>query len=85
MQLERVHKGRGCATCNQTGYKGRTGLYEILAPDDDFRDAIASGANLGALRQKAKELGMKNLFEFGLERVRRGETTVEELLRVTCE
>jgi type IV pilus assembly protein PilB len=85
MQLKRVHKGRGCATCNQTGYKGRTGLYEILAPDDDFRDAIASGANLGALRQKAKELGMKNLFEFGLERVRRGETTVEELLRVTCE
>jgi len=85
IQLERVHKGKGCSTCNQTGYKGRTGIYEILAPDDELRDAIASGANLGVLRQKARELGMKTLFEFGLERVRRGETTVEELLRVTCE
>jgi len=85
IKLDRVHRGKGCSSCNQTGYKGRTGLYEILVPDDEMRDAIASGENLGALRQRAKQLGMRTLFEFGLERVRRGETTVEELLRVTCE
>lgn len=84
IKLERIHRGKGCSSCNQTGYRGRTGLFEILVPDDELRDAIASGANLGVLRQKARQLGMRTLFEYGLERVRRGDTTVEELLRVTC-
>jgi type IV pilus assembly protein PilB len=81
--LEKVARGRGCAACNSTGFRGRTGIYEIIVPDDEMRDAIASGANLGALRKLARAQGMKTLFEYGLEKVRAGETTLEELLRVT--
>ncbi len=84
VSLEKVSRGRGCSTCNQTGFKGRMGIYEVLIPDDEMRDAIASGANLGKLRQLARASGMRTLFEYGVEKVRDGETTMEEVLRVTC-
>ena len=84
VKLDRVHQGRGCSLCNQTGFKGRTGIFEILIPDDEMRGSIASGANLGTLRNLAKQSGMRTLFEYGLDKVRQGDTTVEELLRVTC-
>ncbi len=82
--LDRVYRGRGCTTCSQSGYKGRTGIYEILVPSDELRDAIAARSNLGKLRQMARSAGMRTLFEGGLDRVRRGETTIDEVLRVTC-
>ena len=85
VQLDKAYRGRGCAACGQSGYKGRCGVYEVLVPGDELRDAIASGANLGKLRKLAKAEGMNTLFEYGLECVRNGTTTVEELLRVTCE
>jgi len=82
--LDKVARGRGCSRCNQTGFKGRVGLYEVLVPDDELRDAIASGANLGTLRKLASRGGMKTLFDSGMDRVKSGLTTVEEVLRVTC-
>ena len=85
VQLDKVFVGRGCSQCNQTGLKGRGGIYEILVPDDEMRSAIAGGANLGALRNLAKQSGMQTLFEYGLDKVRQQETTMEEVLRVTCE
>lgn len=82
--LEKAFQGRGCSQCNQTGMKGRGGIYELLVPDDELRDAIASGAQLGAIRSKAKSLGMKTLLEAGFEKANEGATTVEEILRVTA-
>ena len=64
--------------------KGRMGIYELLVPDDELRDAIASDAPLGAIRAKAKEMGMHTLLESGLQKVNEGYTTVEEVLRVTA-
>ncbi len=83
LSIDKVTKGRGCSTCHQTGFKGRSGIYEILIPGDEMRDAIASGAGLGKLRAIAKSQGIKNLFEYGMAKVHSGETTVEEILRVT--
>lgn len=83
MKIEKVAKGHGCAMCNQTGFKGRAGIFEILIPSDEMRDAIAAGANLGKLRSIAKAQGIRTLFENGMVKVHSGETTVEEVLRVT--
>lgn len=82
--IDKVAKGRGCSSCNQVGLKGRSGLYEVLDPDDEFRSAVASGGNLGVLRKLAKKQGMKTLFEYGMQKVSAGETTIDEVLRVTA-
>ncbi len=82
--LEHVHEGRGCSHCGQRGMKGRSGIYELLIPDDELRDAIASDGSLGAIRTKAKSLGMRTLQDAGFDKVREGETTVEEVLRATA-
>lgn len=83
MSVENHYAGRGCSRCNQTGMKGRIGIYELLVPDDELRDAIASDIPLGAIRSRAKDLGMRTLLEAGLEAANSGRTTVEEVLRVT--
>ena len=84
VKVDRFFEGRGCSHCKQTGMKGRMGIYELLVPDDELRDAIASDATLGAIRAKAKEMGMHTLLESGLQKVNEGYTTVEEVLRVTA-
>ncbi|GJM25845.1 MAG: hypothetical protein DHS20C16_22600 [Phycisphaerae bacterium] len=81
--IDKVAKGRGCATCHQTGFKGRSGIFEVLIPCDEMRDAIAAGASLGKLRTIAEAQGIKTLFENGMAKVQAGETTAEEVLRVT--
>jgi len=81
--IDQVTKGRGCLTCHQTGFKGRRGIYEILVPGDEMRDAIAAGANLGKLREISRKQGTRTLFEYGMSQVHSGDTTVEEILRVT--
>lgn len=83
--ITRLHKGRGCTRCRNTGFLGRIGIFELLVPDDDMRDMITAGAPLEKLRAKALELGMKPLFEDGLDKVRNAATTIEEVLRVTVE
>ena len=77
-----VH-GRGCAVCHHTGYKGRTGIFEILLLDDELRSLIQEGASSEALRQMAIGRGMRTLREAGLDMVAAGRTTVEEVLRET--
>lgn len=84
IQLDKVARGLGCAVCNQTGFKGRSGLYEVLDPDDEFRNSIATGANLGELRMLARKRGMKTLFEYGMQKVQSADTTAEEVMRVTA-
>jgi len=75
--------GAGCDTCNQSGYRGRTGLFEMIKVTDTFREMINSGAATLVLRQCAIEQGMRTLREDGLRSVFDGESTVEEVLKYT--
>ncbi|MGH9362746.1 MAG: type IV-A pilus assembly ATPase PilB [Thermoanaerobaculia bacterium] len=79
----KLFRGRGCERCSSTGYKGRVGLYEVMEIDDEMRDLILAGGSANELRQKAIERGMLTLRGSGLQKVREGMTTVEEVLRET--
>ena len=79
----KTYKGKGCSTCNNTGYKGRIGLYEVMEVNDDIRELILIGASSLELRKKAIEDGMITLRESGLHKVRAGLTTLEEVVRET--
>jgi type IV pilus assembly protein PilB len=79
----KTFKGKGCATCNNTGYKGRIGLYEVMEVNDDIRELILIGASSLELRKKAIEDGMITLRESGLHKIRAGLTTLEEVVRET--
>jgi len=79
----KVKRGRGCEKCNNGGYKGRIGLYETLQFSDEIRDMILSGASSVELRRKAIEEGMISLRMAGLQKIRDGVTTLEEVLRET--
>jgi type IV pilus assembly protein PilB len=79
----KTYKGRGCQTCNGTGYKGRVGLYEVLEVTDEIRELILIGASALELRKKAIEDGMISLRESGLHKIRNGITTIEEVVRET--
>jgi type IV pilus assembly protein PilB len=79
----KIYKGEGCATCNQKGYKGRVGFYEILEITDEMRELILVGASALELRKKAVEQGMITLRRSGLLKVAQGITTLEEVIRET--
>ena len=75
--------GKGCDVCNNTGYKGRKGIYELLDITDPIRELINQRAPSVVLKQKAIELGMMTLREDGLRSIYDGETTIEEVLKYT--
>jgi type IV pilus assembly protein PilB len=79
----KVRKGKGCTTCNNTGYKGRCGLYEVMEVDDELRELILVGASAIELKKKAVERGMITLRRSGLIKVMDGATTLEEVARET--
>ncbi|MDP1708884.1 MAG: ATPase, T2SS/T4P/T4SS family [Gammaproteobacteria bacterium] len=74
--------GIGCAQCNQTGYRGRLALYEVLTPNAELRHMIASGASILDLTRMARQLGTTTLIDDAHAKVRQGLTTVDEILRV---
>jgi general secretion pathway protein E len=76
-------RGKGCEACKHTGFQGRTVIYEILPVTGDVRDLIVAKTPANVIRQKAGAQGMQTLRECGWEKVRRGVTTAEEVLRVT--
>ncbi len=78
-----VFKGKGCGACNGTGYKGRVGLYEVMEISEGIRDLIMVGATAVEIKRKALEEGMLTLRLSGLEKIKMGVTTVEEVLRET--
>jgi len=78
-----VQHGKGCATCNNTGYKGRVGLYEVMEINDELRELILVGASALEIKKKSLELGMITLRRSGLQKVAAGATTMEEVLRET--
>ena len=77
--------GAGCAGCRQTGYRGRTGIHEILQIDDEVRSLVMARSDSAAIRRLASGHGMRLLRQDGAAKIARGETTVEEVLRVTQE
>ena len=79
----KTYKGSGCKTCNNTGYKGRVGLYEVMEVTDEIRELILIGASALELRKRAIEDGMITLRESGLQKIRNGITTLEEVVRET--
>ena len=79
----KAYKGKGCPTCNGTGYKGRVGLYEVMEITDELRELIIIGASAIELRRKAIELGMVTLRGSGLQKLREGITTIEEVVKET--
>jgi len=83
VKTTQVFHGRGCTTCNNTGYKGRVGLYEVMEINDDLRELILVGASSLELKKKALEMGMITLRRSGLVKMASGQTTMEEVLRET--
>ena len=79
----KVYKGQGCTTCNNRGYKGRVGLYEVLEITDELRELILVGASALEIKKKAVEQGMISLRRSGLIKVMSGMTTLEEVIRET--
>jgi type IV pilus assembly protein PilB len=78
-----LFRGRGCDRCSNTGYKGRVGLYEVLPVEDELREMVLSGSSSYEIRVRAIELGMKSLRESGLQKIRDGMTSIEEVVRET--
>ncbi len=76
-------KGKGCGSCNNTGYRGRVGLYEVMDISDELREMILCGASAMELKNRAVEEGMLTLRSSGLQKLREGVTTVEEVVRET--
>jgi general secretion pathway protein E len=79
------YRAKGCPTCHGTGYRGRTGIYELLVMDDAVRALIMQQANANAIKAAAMERGMRTLLQDGVRKVLQGRTTAEEVLRVTQE
>lgn len=78
-----TYKGKGCSVCSNKGYKGRIALYEVLPIDDDIREMIIRGASSIEIKEVAKENGMLTLRGSGLEKIKEGKTTIEEVIKVT--
>jgi type IV pilus assembly protein PilB len=79
----RLYKGKGCTHCNNSGYSGRIGIFEVLDIDDEVRELITNRANADQIKQKAIENGMTTMMEDGLKKAIAGKTTLEEIFRVT--
>jgi type II secretory ATPase GspE/PulE/Tfp pilus assembly ATPase PilB-like protein len=84
-KVKKLWKGKGCATCQNTGYQGRTGIYELMLIDDEVRRLILARVDANSIKAKAREHGMITLQSDGTDKVLAGITTAEEVSRVTQE
>ena len=80
-----LYRGRGCEKCTFTGYRGRSGVFELLVVDEEIRKLILRNADANELRQMARRQGMKTILEDGIAKVGKGITTLSEIYRVTQE
>jgi general secretion pathway protein E/type IV pilus assembly protein PilB len=78
-----LKRAKGCSTCHATGYRGRAGIFEVLELDDDLRELVKSRAGKRAYRELARKAGLVPLREAGIEKVKAGLTSLDEVLRVT--
>src|SRR5262249_42016748 len=80
---KKFYYGRGCDRCNNTGHKGRMGIYELVMINDELRDLISAGASTDQLRRACNKQGMTSLRDSGLRAIYQGKTTIEEVVRET--
>jgi type IV pilus assembly protein PilB len=80
---KKFYYGRGCDRCNNTGHRGRMGIFELIAINDDLRDLISAGVSTDQLRQASRRMGMTQLRESGLNAIFKGLTTIDEVVRET--
>lgn len=78
-----TYKGRGCPVCNDTGYKGRVGIYQVMPMFDGIKEMVLSGANTAEIKQESMRLGVKTMRQSALTKLMEGVTTLEEVLRCT--
>ena len=78
-----VIRGKGCSKCNNTGYKGRVGFYQVMPMLDEIRELILNGANTAEIKRESMRLGIKTMRQSGLTKLKEGVTSFEEVLRVT--
>jgi len=78
-----TYKGRGCSLCNDTGYKGRIGIYQVMPMFEAIREMVLSGANTAEIKQETMRLGVKTMRQSALTKLMEGVTTLEEVLRCT--
>jgi type IV pilus assembly protein PilB len=77
------YKGKGCAKCNNTGYKGRVGFYQVMPMLEEIRELILNGANTAEIKRESMRLGVKTMRQSGLTKLKEGVTSFEEVLRTT--
>lgn len=80
--VKHFYRGAGCAYCKNTGYRGRTGIFELMPVNDDVRRLICKSSSAAEIRDTAVKFGMTTLFDYGLQKVEDGVTTIAEVLRV---
>jgi type II secretory ATPase GspE/PulE/Tfp pilus assembly ATPase PilB-like protein len=80
---QKLFRGRGCAQCNNTGYQGQTGVFEVLTMTDDIRNLLASRPAWSAVNKLARQSGTRTLLDEGIEKVKAGVTTIDEVFRAT--
>jgi type IV pilus assembly protein PilB len=80
-----TYKGKGCPICNNTGYKGRLGLYEVMPMREEVKELILSRASASEIKKEAMRLRMKTLRQSGIYKIKDGMTTLEEIIRTTIE
>ncbi len=78
-------KGKGCPICNNTGYKGRIGLYEVMPMKEEIKELVLARASTSEIKKEAIRLGMKTLRQSGILKIKEGITTIEEVLRTTMD
>lgn len=79
-----LHKGKGCQACDNTGYKGRFGIFEILVLNEEIRNLVVANASADRIRRAAIEAGMLTFRQDGLRKALNGRTTIEEVLKATA-
>ena len=80
---QKFYYGEGCDKCNNLGFKGRTGLYELIIMNDDLRDMVSRGASTDQVRAYTRKNGAKGLRECGIEALLNGTSTLDEVVRET--
>ena len=80
---KKFYYGKGCERCNNTGYKGRMGIYELLVMNDTLREMVISEASLDDFRNAGRKFGMRTLRETGMQMIHSGLSSIEEVLRET--
>jgi len=78
-----IYKGKGCPTCNDTGYKGRVGIYQVMPMVEELKEMVLSGANTAEIKQESMRLGFKTMRQSALTKLMEGVTTLEEVMRCT--